>query len=526
MSILAGLHGFQSGDYFAGFVGDQEAGLSRLGYVRNALQTLQYVNKWNLQIYSHTVYFDDGTVVTVGRCFNSYTAKVSVNSDNKIKVQDQEEGKFVAIYKKDGSVCASFINFSTDVIKVSKLNDNLFNTKFKNISGVLPFFYKEIKILVSGRNRNIAIFASTLILEGSCAYYSEDIRDNSTDNYKMYFYALDIETSLICNIFISTRFFGTYNLPTYGSNFDSSSLSINFSDNYIFISTETECYAYKLAFYNGKFSSVLINNTGFTPTTNCRPAVDSSGYVNYITEEYLETTGEQFFYHNKLNCVTGESFIYSRYSYIKSPYDKSLINYISQFYQVESEDNKSITVLPVFCKGYIEKKYNEDTKSYYWESYSDYYLNDSTKPFSNKLYNDSYDVSMLSFPLGKDAPFYSYTLFNGDDITQVVMTPKSKFQAATFKYVSSEGLPSYNSCKYSYGVYVFPLCYVKREKFSVQCFTISRYIDENPSTVSVNIYKGGIDITGNILNAVDVNEKDFLGVIFVPNSLNKLMKIY
>jgi len=76
MDILAGLYGFKQGDYFAGFAGSVEAGLSHLGHVRNALQTMRDINVLDLQIYNHTVYFDDGTVVYIERCFNRYTAEV------------------------------------------------------------------------------------------------------------------------------------------------------------------------------------------------------------------------------------------------------------------------------------------------------------------------------------------------------------------------------------------------------------------------------------------------------------------
>jgi len=89
MDILAGLYGFKQGDYFAGFAGSVEAGLSHLGHVRNALQTMRDINVLDLQIYNHTVYFDDGTVVYVERCFNKYTAEVIVPIARKL-----QEGAF------------------------------------------------------------------------------------------------------------------------------------------------------------------------------------------------------------------------------------------------------------------------------------------------------------------------------------------------------------------------------------------------------------------------------------------------
>ena len=89
MDILAGLYGFKQGDYFAGFAGSVEAGLSHLGHVRNALQTMRDINVLDLQIFNHTVYFDDGTVVYVERCFNKYTAEVIVPIARKL-----QEGEF------------------------------------------------------------------------------------------------------------------------------------------------------------------------------------------------------------------------------------------------------------------------------------------------------------------------------------------------------------------------------------------------------------------------------------------------
>jgi len=86
-NILAGLYGFKPTDTFLGceFTGDEQAGQLRMGHVRNALQTLQYVNKQDLQVYDHTVQFDDGTVVTAHRMFGQYSADVHVPHTGGLK---------------------------------------------------------------------------------------------------------------------------------------------------------------------------------------------------------------------------------------------------------------------------------------------------------------------------------------------------------------------------------------------------------------------------------------------------------
>jgi len=111
-NILAGLHGFKPTDTFQGcqYSGDEQAGQLCMGHVCNALQTLQYVNKQDLQIYDHTVQFDDGTVVTAHRCFGQYSADVHVPRTGSLK-----PGQFywvpgcVARYDltKDGKNCIS-----------------------------------------------------------------------------------------------------------------------------------------------------------------------------------------------------------------------------------------------------------------------------------------------------------------------------------------------------------------------------------------------------------------------------------
>lgn len=77
-NILAGLYGFKPTDIFTGFNGNDEDGLSHIGHVMNALQTLHDVNRLDLQVYDHTVEFDDGTVVTAHRMFGQYSVTIEV----------------------------------------------------------------------------------------------------------------------------------------------------------------------------------------------------------------------------------------------------------------------------------------------------------------------------------------------------------------------------------------------------------------------------------------------------------------
>jgi hypothetical protein len=91
MSILAGLYGFKPTDTFQGcrYSGDVQAGQSKWGHIQNALQTLHDVNRLDLQVLSHTVYFDDGVVVTAHRSFGQYSADVYVPV-----VKGLKEGEF------------------------------------------------------------------------------------------------------------------------------------------------------------------------------------------------------------------------------------------------------------------------------------------------------------------------------------------------------------------------------------------------------------------------------------------------
>lgn len=92
MNILASLYGFQPTDVFLGcrYSGDEAAGRARMGLVCNALQTLHDVNVWGLQIYDHTVQFDDGTVVTAHRRGDQYWADVEVPN----RIPKLNEGEF------------------------------------------------------------------------------------------------------------------------------------------------------------------------------------------------------------------------------------------------------------------------------------------------------------------------------------------------------------------------------------------------------------------------------------------------
>ena len=80
MTILASCYPYVPGEIWSGciFTGDEQAGQSKWGFVQNAVQTLKYINKLDLKQYDHTVYFDDGTIVTAHRNDKEYWAEVYV----------------------------------------------------------------------------------------------------------------------------------------------------------------------------------------------------------------------------------------------------------------------------------------------------------------------------------------------------------------------------------------------------------------------------------------------------------------
>jgi hypothetical protein len=121
MNILASLHGFEPTDVFLGcrYSGDESAGRARMGLVLNALQTLHDINVWGLQVYDHTVQFDDGTVVTAHRRGEQYWADVEAPVQKQQSENADNNFDIICLYYKEGVPYASKININKSRSTVS-----------------------------------------------------------------------------------------------------------------------------------------------------------------------------------------------------------------------------------------------------------------------------------------------------------------------------------------------------------------------------------------------------------------------
>jgi len=533
------------------------------------------INVLDLQIYNHTVYFDDGTVVYVERCFNRYTAEVCISNTKETNTNSESSGEFVLFYSSDGlhgNASSCGLKFTDKgVEKTSSTHSSL----FKNIAGSVPFFYKKATVKVGISKQDIVIFGCPFILSGKVFTYGGDV---FSGNGKFYLYILDkLTNSCLCIAELPAPPGVSY---IGGAVYH---VSINHDDEKIYCAYNLEVTGRNIinvitvSFnHSGAGISCLIQKipVSIDTSTGLSLCAGSDGYIYYtlwdkrfLLSMWTDSSGNGFMFENKIGLDINIYKIDSSSGEISTHIDFDTSRAVPSAGLVQ---NAPITVPYALYHSIKNEKLGYDTRIAYLEG--KYYvggLNGSVMTSNTRSYyigsngetnilkkqmeilNGARNGTEIQFPHVNESEIPRRIGFNTSNDGSAGLVFSSSCQPflslftikiswgvyASVTYSNTISLPdklktlykktvsdwtSVYDLKYELGV-TYASTNILSEKYSVQSSIIRTYSSYEYKVDDAYIYVNESDFSDAIMTASGTNRQNYLGIIYLPPELIKYL---